>query len=82
MKFLGLFNSFHLNRNSLCATKLRKFSVDASKQQKICVIGAGPAGFYATQHILKTLPNATVDIIEKLPVPFGLVRHDEISIIK
>lgn len=42
---------------------------------KVCVVGAGPAGFYATQHILKTLPDARVDIIEKLPVPFGLVRY-------
>lgn len=33
------------------------------------------AGFYATQYILKTLPNARVDIMEKLPVPFGLVRQ-------
>lgn len=54
--------------------KLRKFTSNAF-EPKICVIGAGPAGFYASQHILKTLPNAQIDIIEKLPVPFGLVRH-------
>lgn len=54
--------------------KLHKFSTTAF-EPRICVIGAGPAGFYASQHILKTLPNAQIDIIEKLPVPFGLVRH-------
>lgn len=54
--------------------KLHKFSTTAFAP-RICVIGAGPAGFYASQHILKTLPNAQIDIIEKLPVPFGLVRH-------
>jgi adrenodoxin-NADP+ reductase len=40
----------------------------------VAVVGAGPAGFYAAQHIVKALPEARVDIYEKLPVPFGLVR--------
>lgn len=52
----------------------RSLSVASEAGPKVCVVGAGPAGFYATQHIVKTLPTATVDIIEKLPVPFGLVR--------
>lgn len=55
--------------------KLRTFSTSNPVDPRICVIGAGPAGFYASQHILKTLPTARIDIIEKLPVPFGLVRH-------
>lgn len=54
---------------------LCKFSTNSTSSPKICVIGAGPAGFYASQQILRTLPNAHIDIIEKLPVPFGLVRH-------
>lgn len=57
---------------NLCPT-LRAYSSTAS--QKICIVGAGPAGFYAAQHIVKNLPNACVDIVEKLPVPFGLVRY-------
>lgn len=53
----------------------RRFSSNLSQNEKrICVVGAGPAGFYATQYIAKHLPNCRVDIIEKLPVPFGLVR--------
>lgn len=52
----------------------RSYSETSKNSPKVCVVGAGPAGFYATQHIIKTLPNASVDIIEKLPVPFGLVR--------
>lgn len=43
-------------------------------KRKICIVGAGPAGFYAAQYIVKHLNNSHVDIIEKLPVPFGLVR--------
>ncbi|XP_073845860.1 NADPH:adrenodoxin oxidoreductase, mitochondrial [Musca autumnalis] len=41
---------------------------------RVCIVGGGPAGFYAAQHILKQLPGADVDVIDKLPVPFGLVR--------
>ncbi|PXF42454.1 NADPH:adrenodoxin oxidoreductase, mitochondrial [Gracilariopsis chorda] len=42
---------------------------------RIAVVGAGPAGFYATQSLLKRFPDCTVDLIERLPVPFGLVRY-------
>ncbi len=43
-------------------------------KKKVCIVGAGPAGFYAAQHLVKNLPDCYVDIVEKLPVPFGLVR--------
>ncbi|KAH8372677.1 hypothetical protein KR009_002621 [Drosophila setifemur] len=42
--------------------------------KRICIVGAGPAGFYAAQHLLKKLEDCVVDVVEKLPVPFGLVR--------
>ncbi|XP_062541548.1 NADPH:adrenodoxin oxidoreductase, mitochondrial-like [Armigeres subalbatus] len=42
--------------------------------KRICIVGAGPAGFYAAQYILKHLDNSQIDILERLPVPFGLVR--------
>lgn len=38
------------------------------------MVGGGPAGFYAAQHIVKALPDSEIDIFERLPVPFGLVR--------
>lgn len=52
------------------------FSTNETSTPRICVVGAGPAGFYASQYILKTLSNAQIDIIDKLPVPFGLVRYE------
>ena len=53
----------------------RMFSSSAN-DPKICVVGSGPAGFYVTQHLIKQGgPNLTVDIFERLPVPFGLVRY-------
>ncbi|CRL00472.1 CLUMA_CG013734, isoform A [Clunio marinus] len=50
------------------------YSESKAKTIKACIVGSGPAGFYSAQYILKHLPNSHVDIIEKLPVPFGLVR--------
>ncbi|XP_023247912.1 NADPH:adrenodoxin oxidoreductase, mitochondrial [Copidosoma floridanum] len=41
----------------------------------ICIVGAGPAGFYSAQQILKSIASVKVDIIERLPVPYGLVRY-------
>ena len=41
----------------------------------VAIIGSGPAGFYAADHLLKNDPNVCVDIFERLPVPFGLVRY-------
>lgn len=40
----------------------------------IAIIGSGPSGFYAAEGLLKTLPAARIDFIERLPTPFGLVR--------
>jgi ferredoxin/flavodoxin---NADP+ reductase len=51
---------------------------------RIAVIGSGPAGFYAAGHLLKDRAggdgigghslNFEVDMIERLPTPWGLVR--------
>jgi len=39
------------------------------------VVGSGPAGFYTAEALVKAFgENATVDIIDKLPVPYGLIR--------
>ena len=42
---------------------------------RIAVIGSGPAGFYAAGHLLKDAgERVEVDMIERLPTPWGLVR--------
>lgn len=41
----------------------------------IAIIGSGPAGCYLADHLLRLLPEASIDILEKLPVPFGLIRY-------
>jgi len=40
----------------------------------IAIIGAGPAGFYTAEALLDLIPDARIDIIERLPTPFGLIR--------
>ena len=43
---------------------------------RIAVVGAGPAGIYATDALTRQddVPVA-VDLVDRLPTPFGLVRH-------
>jgi ferredoxin/flavodoxin---NADP+ reductase len=49
--------------------------VNSSAPIRIVVIGSGPAGFYAAGHLLKDPEaNVEVDMIERLPTPWGLVR--------
>ena len=40
----------------------------------IAVVGSGPGGMYAVQGLLDKLPDCRVDVIERLPSPFGLIR--------
>ena len=40
----------------------------------VAVVGSGPAGFYAADALLKSERGAEVDMIERLPTPWGLVR--------
>ncbi|MBJ7471899.1 MAG: FAD-dependent oxidoreductase, partial [Solirubrobacteraceae bacterium] len=45
---------------------------------RVAIVGAGPSGFYAAGHLLKNKQHpelvAEVDLFDKLPTPFGLVR--------
>ncbi len=41
---------------------------------RVAIIGAGPAGFYAADHLLKQKRNIEVDLYDRLPTPYGLVR--------
>jgi len=42
---------------------------------RVAIIGSGPSGFYAAEHILgQDDINVQVDMFDRLPTPFGLVR--------
>jgi len=46
-----------------------------SRQLRVAVIGAGPAGIYASDILTKSEVDVQVDIIERDPTPFGLIRY-------
>ncbi|MDO8212562.1 FAD-dependent oxidoreductase [Conexibacter sp. CPCC 206217] len=41
---------------------------------RVAVVGSGPAGFYAAGQLLRALPGAEVEMFDRLPTPWGLVR--------
>ncbi len=48
----------------------------ASRPLRIAIIGAGPSGFYAAGGLLQQGDYAvSVDMFDRLPAPFGLVRY-------
>ena len=48
---------------------------NSERPLRVAVVGSGPAGFYAAGALLATEePRVEVDMIERLPTPWGLVR--------
>lgn len=47
----------------------------ATRPLRVAIVGAGPAGTYAADILSKTDLDVSIDIIERLPAPFGLVRY-------
>ena len=41
----------------------------------VAVIGAGPAGIYASDILSKSGLDVNIDLFERLPAPYGLVRY-------
>ena len=42
---------------------------------RVAIVGSGPAGFYTAEHVLKHEgTHAEVDMFDRLPTPYGLVR--------
>ena len=46
----------------------------STRRLRVAIVGSGPAGFYAAAHLLAADPPAEIDLIERLPTPWGLVR--------
>lgn len=41
---------------------------------KVAIVGSGPSGFYAAEELLQSAHSVEVTMLERLPVPYGLVR--------
>ncbi|NIM49452.1 MAG: FAD-dependent oxidoreductase [Gemmatimonadales bacterium] len=47
----------------------------AERPARVAIVGSGPAGFYTAEHLLARRGlSVQVDVYERLPTPFGLVR--------
>lgn len=46
-----------------------------STPHRVAIVGAGPAGIYAADILSKAGIDVSIDLFERLPAPFGLVRY-------
>jgi ferredoxin--NADP+ reductase len=46
----------------------------AAGRFRVAIVGGGPSGFYAAESLLRSGQSVDVDMFERLPVPYGLVR--------
>ena len=42
---------------------------------RVAVVGSGPAGIYASDILIKSGQDVAIDLYEKMPAPFGLIRY-------
>ncbi|MFR0354384.1 FAD-dependent oxidoreductase [Streptomyces sediminimaris] len=42
---------------------------------RVAVVGSGPSGVYTAQNLVQLHPDVLVDVIDRLPCPYGLVRY-------
>ena len=48
---------------------------EANTAWRVAVVGSGPAAFYTAEALFKSgVEGVSVDLFDRLPVPFGLVR--------
>lgn len=46
-----------------------------SKNLRVAIIGAGPAGIYAGNILHNQYPDVSIDLFDSLPAPYGLIRY-------
>src|SRR5699024_5949702 len=47
----------------------------AQRPLRVAIVGSGPAGIYAADALMKSGREVSIDILERLPAPFGLIRY-------
>ncbi|KAA1427684.1 FAD-dependent oxidoreductase [Nocardioides antri] len=62
----------HADRSPLALVPRHRAS--STEGLRVAVVGAGPAGLYAADELLK-LPGVEVDVFDRLPTPHGLARY-------
>ncbi|WP_066908372.1 FAD-dependent oxidoreductase [Millisia brevis] len=54
-------------------------ATSTSRPIRVAIVGAGPAGIYAADALMKSehakTPGVSIDLYERMPAPFGLIRY-------
>ena len=40
----------------------------------VVIVGSGPSGFYVAEALIKSEADVVIDIVDRLPTPYGLIR--------
>ena len=64
----------------LCSYRTTRLSIIRQHQRflshhSIAIVGAGAAGLYCAKYLIEKDDSVKIDLWEKLPVPFGLIRY-------
>ncbi|XVV03875.1 FAD-dependent oxidoreductase [Actinosynnema sp. CA-248983] len=46
-----------------------------TRSLRVAVVGAGPAGIYAADTLVKSDADVRIDLFERMPAPYGLIRY-------
>src|SRR5690606_32771245 len=62
-----------------CRQGSRLHMTEQNRPLRVAIVGAGPAGIYAADALMKSDeandPGVSIDLFEKMPAPFGLIRY-------
>ncbi|MGW5113461.1 FAD-dependent oxidoreductase [Nocardia sp. NPDC004123] len=47
----------------------------STRPLRVAVVGAGPAGIYAADALMRSDASVSIDLYERMPAPFGLLRY-------
>jgi adrenodoxin-NADP+ reductase len=65
-------------RRSTRRSLIKRFltiSSSTSTSYPIAIVGSGPSGFYTAKYLLEQNEHIKIDVYERLPFPYGLVRY-------
>lgn len=62
----------HADRTPLAVVRPQR-RLREDRPVRVAIVGAGPAGLYVADELLKH-PEVSVDVLDRLPTPYGLVR--------
>lgn len=50
-------------------------ATEAEATPHVAIVGSGPAGCFTAKEVQRRMPGAHIDLFDRLPVPYGLLRY-------